>query len=142
MWRRSKNWRRVSPSPRFRQRISHACGNSMPGASAATARPDEPVRGGAHGPWTGGRSWSPFFPRAWEAHMARSSGRRHVACRSEAAMNTAVLVVLFDVEHGGRRVIGEVIGTAADVLYLPDVEAAARAEVLRRATGILAPKNA
>jgi len=57
-------------------------------------------------------------------------------------MNTAVLVVLFDVEHGGRRVIHEVIGTVADVLYLPDVEAAARAEVLRRATVILAQNTA
>ena len=57
-------------------------------------------------------------------------------------MNTAVLVVLFDVEHGGRRVIREVIGTVADVLYLPDVEAAARAEVLRRATVILAQNTA
>ena len=37
------------------------------------------------------------------------------------------IVVLFDVEHGGRRVIREVIGTVAEVLYLPDVEAAARA---------------
>jgi phosphoglycerate dehydrogenase-like enzyme len=57
-------------------------------------------------------------------------------------MNTAVLVVLFDVEHGGRRVIREVIGTVAEVLYLPDVEAAARAEVLRRATVILAQNTA
>jgi phosphoglycerate dehydrogenase-like enzyme len=57
-------------------------------------------------------------------------------------MNTAVLVVLFDVEHGGRQVIREVIGAAADIVYLPDVEAAARAEVLRGATVILAQNTA
>ena len=38
--------------------------------------------------------------------------------------------------------IHEVIGTVAEVLYLPDVEAAARAEVLRRATVILAQNTA
>ena len=68
--------------PPFRQRISPACGNSMPGASAATARPGEPVRGGAHGPWTGGRSWSPLFPRAWGKHGSRAgAGMVHVAAR-------------------------------------------------------------
>ena len=57
-------------------------------------------------------------------------------------MNTPLFVVLFDVESVGRQVIREVIGTAADILYLPDVEATARAEVLRRATVILAQNTA
>ena len=60
----------------------------------------------------------------------------------EEAMNTPLFVVLFDVESVGRQVIREVIGTAADILYLPDVEATARAEVLRRATVILAQNTA
>ena len=51
-------------------------------------------------------------------------------------------MVLFDVESVGRQVIREVIGTAADILYLPDVAATARAEVLRRATVILAQNTA
>ena len=62
--------------------------------------------------------------------------------RREEAMNTPLFVVLFDVESVGRQVIREVIGTAADILYLPDVEATARAEVLRRATVILAQNTA
>ena len=37
-------------------------------------------------------------------------------------MNTPLFVVLFDVESVGRQVIREVIGTAADILYLPDVD--------------------
>src|SRR5215468_6482553 len=57
-------------------------------------------------------------------------------------MNTPLFVVLFDVESVGRQVIREVIGTAADILYLPDVAATARAEVLRRATVILAQNTA
>ena len=57
-------------------------------------------------------------------------------------MNTPLFVVLFDVESVGRQVIREVIGTAADIVYLPDVEATARAEVLRRATVILAQNTA
>jgi hypothetical protein len=60
----------------------------------------------------------------------------------EEAMNTPLFVVLFDVESVGRQVIREVIGTAADIVYLPDVEATARAEVLRRATVILAQNTA
>src|SRR5215510_1966719 len=57
-------------------------------------------------------------------------------------MHTPLFVVLFDVESVGRQVIHEVIGTAADILYLPDVAATARAEVLRRATVILAQNTA
>jgi phosphoglycerate dehydrogenase-like enzyme len=57
-------------------------------------------------------------------------------------MHTPLFVVLFDVESVGRQVIREVIGTAADILYLPDVDATARAEVLRRATVILAQNPA
>jgi len=57
-------------------------------------------------------------------------------------MHTPLFVVLFDVESVGRQVIREVIGTAADILYLPDVAATARAEVLRRATVILAQNTA
>jgi phosphoglycerate dehydrogenase-like enzyme len=57
-------------------------------------------------------------------------------------MHTPLFVVLFDVERVGRQVIREVIGTAADILYLPDVAATARAEVLRRATFILAQNTA
>jgi phosphoglycerate dehydrogenase-like enzyme len=57
-------------------------------------------------------------------------------------MQTPLFVVLFDVENNGRQVIREVIGAAADIVYLPDVEAAARAEILRRATVILAQNTA
>jgi phosphoglycerate dehydrogenase-like enzyme len=57
-------------------------------------------------------------------------------------MHTPLLVVLFDVDSIGRQVIREVIGAAADILYLPDVEAAARVEVLRRATVLLAQNTA
>src|SRR4029453_6369614 len=142
MWRRSKNWWGVSPCPRFRQRISPACGHSTPGASATIVRPGEQGRDGAHGPWTGGRAWPPLFPRVWGEHTTRSSGRRHVACRSEEAMNTASLVVLFDVDPSSRQVIREVIGEVADITYLPDVAAAARTEMLRRATVLLAQNTA
>src|SRR5262249_13528665 len=59
----------------------------------------------------------------------------------EEAMNTPLFVVLFDVESVGRQVIREVIGTAADIVYLPDVEATARTEVLRRGAGVPGPKT-
>ena len=57
-------------------------------------------------------------------------------------MNNPLLVVLFGVDSGGRRVVCEVIGEAADIMYLSDVEVAERAEVLRRADVILAQNTA
>ena len=53
-------------------------------------------------------------------------------------MSNPTLVVVFDVESVGRRVIRETIGEVADILYLSDVPAAARADVLRQATVIFA----
>jgi len=52
------------------------------------------------------------------------------------------LVVVFDVESVGRRVIRETIGEVADILYLTDVPAAERADVLRRADVIFAQHTA
>jgi hypothetical protein len=52
------------------------------------------------------------------------------------------LVVVFDVENVGRRVIRETIGEVADILYLTDVPAAERAAVLRRADVIFAQHTA
>jgi phosphoglycerate dehydrogenase-like enzyme len=52
------------------------------------------------------------------------------------------LVVVFEVESVGRRVIRETIGAAADIVYLTDVPAAERAEVLRRAEVIFAQNTA
>ncbi len=43
------------------------------------------------------------------------------------------LVVTFDVERVGREVLREVIGQEADIVFLPEVKAADRADVLRRA---------
>ena len=57
-------------------------------------------------------------------------------------MNTRLLVVLFDVGSSGRQVIREVISEVADIMYLTDVAAAARTEVLRRATVLLAQNTA
>jgi lactate dehydrogenase-like 2-hydroxyacid dehydrogenase len=52
------------------------------------------------------------------------------------------LVVVFDVDSVGRRVIRETIGAVADILYLTDVPAAERAAVLRRAEVIFAQNTA
>ena len=52
------------------------------------------------------------------------------------------LVVVFDVESVGRRVVRETIGETADILYLTDVPAAERAAVLRRADVIFAQNTA
>jgi hypothetical protein len=52
------------------------------------------------------------------------------------------LVVVFDVESVGRRVIRETIGEAADILYLTDAPDAERADVLRRADVIFAQNTA
>ena len=57
-------------------------------------------------------------------------------------MSNPTLVVVFDVESVGRRVIRETIGEAADILYLTDVPAAERADVLRRADVIFAQNTA
>jgi phosphoglycerate dehydrogenase-like enzyme len=52
------------------------------------------------------------------------------------------LVVVFDVDSVGRRVIRETIGEVANILYLTDVPAAERAAVLRRADVIFAQNTA
>jgi len=52
------------------------------------------------------------------------------------------LVVVFEVDSVGRRVVRETIGEAADILYLTDVPAAERANVLRRAEVIFAQNTA
>ena len=57
-------------------------------------------------------------------------------------MINPTLVVVFDVESVGRRVIRETIGEVADILYLTDVPAAERAAVLRRADVIFAQNTA
>ena len=57
-------------------------------------------------------------------------------------MINPTLVVVFDVESVGRRVICETIGEAADILYLTDVPAAERADLLRRADVIFAQNTA
>ena len=57
-------------------------------------------------------------------------------------MRHPTLVVVFDVESVGRRVIRETIGEVADIVYLTDVSAAERAEVLRRAEVIFAQNTA
>jgi phosphoglycerate dehydrogenase-like enzyme len=57
-------------------------------------------------------------------------------------VSNPTLVVVFDVESVGRRVIRETIGEAADILYLTDVPAAERADVLRRAEVIFAQNTA
>ena len=75
----------VSPCPRFRHTISPACGHSMPGASKARARRGEPVRGGAHRPWTGGGAWRlPLPPCMGGTHgpveRAEDSRRQQRGC--------------------------------------------------------------
>src|SRR3989442_10419139 len=60
----------------------------------------------------------------------------------EDAVINPTLVVVFDVDSVGRRVIRETIGEVADILYLTDVLAAERADVLRRADVIFAQHTA
>jgi glycerate dehydrogenase len=52
------------------------------------------------------------------------------------------LVVTFDVGRVGREVVGDVIGEVADIIYLTEVQAADRADVLRRADVLLARHTA
>ena len=57
-------------------------------------------------------------------------------------MRHPTLVVVFEVDSVGRRVIRETISGVADILYLTDVPAAERADVLRRADVISAQNTA
>lgn len=52
------------------------------------------------------------------------------------------LVVTFDLGRVGREVVGEVIGEVADIIFLTEVQAADRADVLRRADVLFARHTA
>lgn len=57
-------------------------------------------------------------------------------------MKRQTLVVTFDIGRVGREVVGEVIGEVADIIDLPEVKAADRADVLCRADVLLARNTA
>lgn len=57
-------------------------------------------------------------------------------------MKRQTLVVTFDVGRVGREVVGEVIGEVADIMFLTEVNAAERADVLRRADVLFARHTA
>ena len=46
-------------------------------------------------------------------------------------MNT--LVVVYDLEANGRRIVSDALGDAAEAVYLTDLDDAARADALRNA---------
>jgi len=48
------------------------------------------------------------------------------------------LVVTFDIGRVGREVVGEVIGEVADIIFLTEVKATHRTDILRRADVLLA----
>jgi phosphoglycerate dehydrogenase-like enzyme len=51
-------------------------------------------------------------------------------------MNT--LVVVYDLEANGRRIVSDALGDAAEAVYLTDLDDAARADALRNADALLA----
>jgi len=53
-------------------------------------------------------------------------------------MPMSTLVVVYEMDSGGRRVVAEVLDGAADAVYLSDFADAGRAEVLRKADAVLA----
>jgi len=50
----------------------------------------------------------------------------------------STLVVAYELEPNGRKIVGDALGGAADVVYLPDLDDTARADVLRGADAVLA----
>jgi phosphoglycerate dehydrogenase-like enzyme len=50
----------------------------------------------------------------------------------------STLVVIYDPEANGRRIVNDALAGAAEVIYLPDLDDAGRAEALRRADAVLA----
>jgi phosphoglycerate dehydrogenase-like enzyme len=48
------------------------------------------------------------------------------------------IVVVYDLDAGGRRVVTDALGGAADPIYLPDLDDASRADALRKADAVLA----
>jgi phosphoglycerate dehydrogenase-like enzyme len=50
----------------------------------------------------------------------------------------STLVVVYDLEPGGRRVVQDALGGAAQAIYLTDLDDAARADALRKADAVLA----
>ena len=50
----------------------------------------------------------------------------------------STLVVVYDLEPGGRRVVEDALGGAAEAIYLTDLDDAARADALRKADAVLA----
>jgi phosphoglycerate dehydrogenase-like enzyme len=50
----------------------------------------------------------------------------------------STLVVVYDLEPGGRRVVEDALGGAAEAIYLTELDAAGRADALRKANAVLA----
>ena len=48
------------------------------------------------------------------------------------------LVVVYELEGNGRKIVSDALGGAAEAIYLPDLDDAARADVLRNADAVLA----
>ena len=48
------------------------------------------------------------------------------------------IVVVYDLDAGGRRVVTDALDGAADTIYLPDLDDAGRAAALRKADAVLA----
>ncbi len=48
------------------------------------------------------------------------------------------LVVAYELEGNGRKIVGDALDGAADAIYLPDLDDAARAQALRNADAVLA----
>jgi phosphoglycerate dehydrogenase-like enzyme len=51
-------------------------------------------------------------------------------------MNT--LVVVYELEGNGRKIVADALGDAAEAVYLPDLDDAGRADALRKADAVLA----
>ena len=50
----------------------------------------------------------------------------------------STLVVVYEPEANGRKIVADALGGAAEAIYLPDLDDAARADALRKADAVLA----
>src|SRR6478735_5752958 len=50
----------------------------------------------------------------------------------------STLVVVYELEGSGRKIVGDALDGAAEAIHLPDLDDAGRAEALRKADAVLA----
>src|SRR5579871_3039821 len=57
---------------------------------------------------------------------------------AEGRLRMSTVVIVYELEGGGRDIVRDALDGVAEVIYLPDLDAAGRTEALRKADAVLA----